>query len=132
MRERVANVQAEARLPRLVSGLKQKDDILEDYQAKYGNGKDIVTAFKGKPPKISLQPPTQCELMKSCRMKPDRNKSYSVEDPTIFNVLFFLVGTYLSKTETLVLSKLNKLCVEVVPEIKRLLKIHWKPFVESM
>ena len=89
MRQRVANVQAEARLPRLVSGPKQKDDILENYQAQYGNGKDIVTSFKGKIPKTSLQSPTQHELMKSCRMKPDRNKSYSVEDPTIFNVLFF-------------------------------------------
>ena len=99
MRQRVANVQAEARLPRLVSGPKQKDDILEDYQAKHGNGEDIVTAFKGKPPKINLQPPTQYELVKSCRMKPDKNKSYSVEDPTIFNVLVFLVGTYLSEAE---------------------------------
>ena len=60
--------------------------------------------------------------MKSCRMKPDRNKSYGVEDPTIFNVLVFPVGTYLSDVEILVLSKLNKLCAEVVPEIKRPLK----------
>ena len=33
MRQRVANDQAEARIPRLVSGPKQKDDILENYQA---------------------------------------------------------------------------------------------------
>ena len=89
MRQRVANVQAEARLPRLVSGQKQKDNILEKYQAQYGNGKDIVASFKGKIPKTSLQPPSQHELMKSCRMKPDRNKSYSMEDPTIFNIWFF-------------------------------------------
>ena len=36
----------------------------------------------------------------------------------------------MSKTETLVLSKLNKLCAEVVLEIKRLSKINWKPIVE--
>ena len=29
--------------------------------------------------------------------------------------------------EILVLSKLNKLCAELVPEIRRLLKINWKP-----
>ena len=38
VRRKVARVQAEAQLPRLVSGLKQKDDILEKYQAQYGNG----------------------------------------------------------------------------------------------
>ena len=130
MRQRIVNVQAEAQLPRLVSGPKQKDDILKEYQAQHGKGKVIVTSFKGKLPKTSPQPPTQYELMKSCKMKPDRKKSYSVEDPTIFNVLVFLVGTYLSTTEVLVLSKLNKLCAEVVPEIKRLLKINWKPIVE--
>ena len=59
-------------------------------------------------------------------MKPDRNKSYSAEDPTIFNVLVFLVGTYLSKMEILVLSKLNKLFAEVILETK----INWKPIVE--
>ena len=68
--------------------------------------------------------------MKSCRMKPDRNKSYGVKDPTIFNVLVFLVGTYLSDVEILVLSKLNQLCAEVVPEIKRPLKIDWRPVVK--
>ena len=105
MRQRIANVQAETQLPRLVSGPKQKDDILKEYQAQHGNGQVIVMSFKSKPPRTSL--PTQYELMKSCRMKPDRNKSYSVEDPTIFNVLIFLVGTYLSKMEILVFSKLK-------------------------
>ena len=110
MQQRVANVQAEAKLLRLVSGPKQKDDILEKYQAQHENGNIIVVSFKGKPPRASLQSPAQYELIKSCRMKPDKNKSYSVEDPTILNVLVFLVGTYLSKMEILVLSKLNKLC----------------------
>ena len=63
--------------------------------------------------------------MKSCRMKPDRNKSYGVGDPTIFNVLFcFLIGTYLSEMEILVFPKLN------IPEIKRLLKIDLRPLVK--
>ena len=64
MRQRIANVQAEAQLLRLVSGPKQKDDILKEYQAQHGNGQVIVTSFKGKPPRASLRSPTQYELMK--------------------------------------------------------------------
>ena len=58
-RQRAANVQAEAHLPRLVSGPKQKDDTLDEYQAQYGNDKVIVTSFKSKPPRTSLESPTQ-------------------------------------------------------------------------
>ena len=50
--------------------------------------------------------------------------------PNYFQCFVFLVGTYLSKIEILVLSKLTKICAEVVPEIKRLLNINWKPIVE--
>ena len=75
MRQRIANVQAEAQLPRLVSSPKQKDDVLEKYQAQHGNDNVIVTSFKGRPPRTSLQSPTKYELIKSCRMKSDRNKS---------------------------------------------------------
>ena len=75
MRQRVANVQAEVQLPRLVSSPKQKDDVLEKYQAQHGNDNVIVTSFKGRPPRTSLQSPTKYELIKSCRMKSDRNKS---------------------------------------------------------
>ena len=42
----------------------------------------------------------------------------------------FLIGIYLPEMEILVLSKLNKLCAEVVPEIKRLLIIDWRPIVK--
>ena len=58
MRQRIANVQAEAQLPRLVSGPKQKDDILKEYQAQHGKGKVIVASFKGKLPETRPQPPT--------------------------------------------------------------------------
>ena len=75
MRQKVSRVQAEARLPRLVSGPKQKDCILEKYQAQYGNGKSIFTSLQGKHQKLNLQPPSQYHLIKSCSMKPDKNKS---------------------------------------------------------
>ena len=59
MRQKVARVQAEAQLPRLVSGPKQKEEILEKYQAQYGNGSPIVASFEGKTPNPDQQPPTQ-------------------------------------------------------------------------
>ena len=131
MRQKVLRVQAEAQLPRLVSGPKQKDNILEKYQAQYGNGKSIVTSLEGEHLKLNLQPPSQYHLMESCRTKPDKNKSYSVKDPTISNVIVSLVETYLSKTEISRLSMVNKLFAEVIPEIKRLFKLDWRPIIEA-
>ena len=91
MHQKVARVQAEAQLPRLVSGPKQKDNVLKKYQNQFGNGKVIVTYFQGKPLTLNLQPPSQYHLIKSCSMKPNKNKSYGVKDPAVSNVLVFLL-----------------------------------------
>ena len=63
-------------------------------------------------------------------MKPHKNKSYGLVEPIFRNVLIFLVGTYLTKMETSVLTSVNKLFAKVIPQISRLLKINWKPIVE--
>jgi len=131
MRQKVARVQAEAQLPRLVSGPEQKDNVLENYQNQFGSGKVIVTSFQGKPPTLNLQPPSQHHLMKSCSMKPDKNESYGVRDPTVSNVLVFLVEKYLTSAEISILSATNKLFAKVIPEIKRLLKLDRRPIVEG-
>ena len=74
---------------RLVSGPKQKEHILAKYQAEFGKGKSIVTTAQGKLPLLNFEPPSQCHLIRSCRMKPDLKKSYSVEDPGLLNIVVF-------------------------------------------
>ena len=87
-----------------------------------------MTTFQGKPPIIDLQPPSQYQLMNSCRMRPHKNKSYGLVEPTFTHV--FVVGTYLTKMEISVLALANKLFAKVIPEISRLLKLNWKPIIE--
>ena len=62
-------------------------------------------------------------------MKPDLKKSYSVEDPGLLNIVVFLEKYLLSK-EWLILAGVNKLLSKVLPEIRRLLKLNWKPITE--
>ena len=114
---------------RLVSGPKQKENILTKYQEKFGKGKPIVTTAQGKRKYFNLEPPSQCHLMRSCKMKPDPRKSYSVEDPILLNVVVFVEG-YLSMDEWLNLAGVNKLLSKVLPEVSRLLKLNWKPITE--
>ena len=114
---------------RLVSGPKQKEDILIKYQEKFGTGKPIVTTAQGKRKYFNLEPPSQYQLMRSCKMKPDPKKSYSVEDPIILNVVVFVEG-YLPMDEWLNLAGVNKLLSKVLPEVSRLLKLNWKPITE--
>ena len=104
---------------RLVSGPKQKEHILAKYQAEFGKGKPIVTTAQGKRKYFNLEPPSQCQLMRSCKMKPDPKKSYSVEDPILLNVVVFMEG-YLSMDEWLNLAGANKLLSKVLPEVSRL------------
>ena len=59
---------------RLVRGPTHKEQILANYQDQFGAGKPITTNVQGKPPAETLQPPSQYQLMKSCRMKPDKKK----------------------------------------------------------
>ena len=67
--QEVSRLQVEVPGSRLVSGPKHKDDLLTKYQSDFGDENPIVTNFQGKSPIIDLQPPSQCQLMKSCRMK---------------------------------------------------------------
>ena len=116
--------------PKLIRNPKHKDDVLTKYQSEFGDEIPIVTTFQGKPPFIDLKPPSQYELVKSCRMKPHKNKSYGLVEPIFRNILVFLVGTFLTKMEVSVLALANKLFAKVIPEISRLLTLNWKPIVE--
>ena len=106
--------------PKLIRNPKPKDDVVTKYQSDVGDEKPIVATFQGKPPIIDLKPPSQYELVKSCRMKPHKNKSYGLVEPIFRNVLVFLVGTYLTKMEVSVLVLANKIFAKVIPEISRL------------
>ena len=111
---------------------KHKDDVLTNYQSKFGGDEPIVTTFQGKPPKFNLKPPSQYHWVKSSRMKPHKNKNYGLVKPIFRNVFVFLFGTYLTKMEAKVLASVSKLFSKVIPQISRLLKINWKPSVEPL
>ena len=125
-----AKNQVQVEESRLVSGIKQNREILTKYQDKFGKCKIFVTTSQGKSPENNLLLPSQHQLVKSCRMKPGKKKSYSIDEPTFINVLVLLVALYFAKAELSAVAMVSKLMARVVPEIKRLFKLNWKPIVE--
>ena len=93
---------------RLVRGPKHKEQILANYQDQFGAGKPITTNVQGKPPAETLQPPSQYQLMKSCRMKPDKKKSYGLDHPIFENILVIILGKYLKGAEISRLARVNR------------------------
>ena len=67
---------------RLVRGARMKKQVLSDYQERYGgNYPEPITTqpVKGAWSEQIPQPPSQCDLVKSSRMKPDPEKFYNVD-----------------------------------------------------
>ena len=71
---RQARVPTQQSQGRLVYGAVAKNQILTSYQEDFGNGSPITTTVLGTSSFHPLQPPSQGELVKSCRMKPESNK----------------------------------------------------------
>ena len=117
---------------RLVSGTAMKNEILQSYQDKFGADypKPITTNSLGTSANHLLQPPSQHDLFKSSRMKPEQDKYYGVADLTIWNVVVLVVNSFLCMKDLLTLSRSNKLMNKVVPETHRLLKVDWTPLLQ--
>ena len=90
----------------------------------------ITTNSLGTSTNHHLQPPSQCDLFKSSRMKPEEDKYYGLSDVTIWNVVVLVVNSFLCVKDLISLSRLSKLMSTVLPETQRLLKIDWKPLLE--
>ena len=117
----------------LVSGTAMKNEILQSYQDKFGADypKPITTNYLGTPTNHLLQPPSQCDLFKSSRMKPEEDKYYGLADLTIWNVVVLVVNSFLCVKDLLALSRSSKLTMnKVVPETRRLLKVDWTPLFQ--
>ena len=116
---------------RLVQNKKMKLGILDDYQEEFGTDfvGPIITTYLGTSQK-SLQPPSQFELMKSSTMKPELDKQYE-SGPFIFNnIVVLILDAYLENSDLLNLSRVSKLFYRVVPEVKRLLLVDWRPLLK--
>ena len=116
---------------RLVSGTAMKNEILQSYQDKFGADypKPITTNSLGTSTN-HLQPPSQRDLFKSSRMKPEQDKYYGLADLTIWNVVVLVVNSFLCMKDLLALSTSSKLMNKVVPETCRLLKVDWTPLLQ--
>jgi len=116
---------------RFVSGTKAKNAILKAYQDEHGSPYDgpITTQpfERGTSPNPSFQLPSQRELVKACRMKPDPEKHYSIKVPKFENVVVMILAGFLQILELASLSRVNKFMKKVVPEIVRLLNVDWRP-----
>ena len=114
---------------RLVKSTKMKNVVLDDYQKEFGGDTPIVTSQLGTS-NTSLQPPSQCVLMKTCSMKPELEKQYSSDPICFHNVITLVIISFLSSREMWVITQLDKLLSIAVPEIKRLLLIDWRPLLQ--
>ena len=116
---------------RLVKNKKMKVQILDEYQEEHGGAYDspITNTHLGTSQK-SLQPPSQFELMKSSSMRPEKDKQY-MSGPLIFNNIVVLVlDSHLENSDLLNLSRVSKLFNRVVPEVKILLLVDWRPLLK--
>ena len=121
--------QSPDKAPRLVKNAKMKNNILDDYQKEFGNGKPIVTSQLGTSENL-LQPPSQYVLMRSCSMKPELKKHYSSDPICFYNVAALVMNSFLSPKEFWVIAQLNKFMSIAVPDIKRLLLVDWRPLLQ--
>ena len=82
---------------RLVSGTAMKNEILQSYQDKFGADypKPITTNSLGTSTHHLLQPPSQHDLFKSSRMKPEEDKYYGLLDLKIWNIVVMVVNSFL-------------------------------------
>lgn len=115
---------------RLVKNKKMKVQILDEYQEEYGGAYDspITTTHLGTSQE-SLQPPSQFDLMKSTSMKPEIDKQYESGPFTFNNIVVLILDVHLENIDLLNLSKVSKLFNRVVPEVKRLLLVDWRPLL---
>ena len=114
---------------RLVKDKKMKCQILDKYQKECGGAYDssITTTHLGS---SNLQPPSHFELMKSSTMRPEKHKYYVADPVTFLNVVVLVVDSFFANDKLVNLSATSRLLQEVVPEVRRLLTVDWKPLLK--
>ena len=106
----------------LVSGTKEKQRILQQYELKFGAGHQdsIITKKKGEQAadNISLSIP-------SARMRPELNKYYRVDNITLHNVIAIVLREYaeFSPSDILAIRLLDKDFAVFVPKVLRWLRV---------
>ena len=118
---------------RLVKGTRMKKQVLSEYQERYGgNHPEPITTqpVKGAWSERIPQPPSQCDLVKSSRMKPDPEKFYNVDRLSVENVIVLALAEMLGARDSVALTCASKTFQTVVPEVARLLKVDWRPLLE--
>ena len=112
---------------KIVKGTVEKEKILREYEAKFGNGAStsIVTRKKGETPSIthssisSCTPPTK-------KMKPCSKKYYRVDDLSFHNVVAIVLResrSHFSQADRFNLALLDKNFHEFVPLVLRWLDV---------
>ena len=101
----------------------------DEYQKEYRGACDspITATHLGA---SNLQPPSQFELMKSSTVRPEKHKYYVAGPVTFLNVVVLVVGSFLANDELVNLPANSRLLQEVVPEVRRLLTVDWKPLLK--
>jgi len=115
---------------------KEKNRILEQYQATFGAG--TVANAQGKSILHQLHHhlhsiPTRREIAKQSRMKPSLKKQYRIENPDLYNVIAIVMrvmGHQLDAIDYLHLSMMNKEFQVIVPEFLRLLALDFSPLLQ--
>ena len=116
----------------LVNGTKMKHEIIKGYQATFGAYYQQPITTKNLhlgTSNFHLQPPTQCQLVKQCKMRPASNKYYNIIDLSFKHVVVLVLNDYLNPKERSSLSMTSKAFNKVVVEFPRLMKVDWRPLL---
>jgi hypothetical protein len=93
-----------------------QNDIILSYQETFGAAypNPIAAYSLDRPTNHHHQPPSQCDLFKSSSMKPEEDKYYGLPDLRIWNVVVFVVSSFLCVKDLLLLSRSIKAMSTVI------------------